>query len=111
MKALTFVESMQALCRETGKWGLYLNMPDLPSINYDWTEAMKAMPYLDHHENIQALADGTCIILCDSEEECVRLFDSTVGDDGPTKLNPYDGPARCYALTCNPQGELQNENT
>jgi len=35
----------------------------------------------------------------------------TVGDDGPTKLNDYNGPCRIYALTCDPFGQLLNENT
>lgn len=111
MEVLTFVESMQALCKATGKWGLFLNMPELEPLDYSWEEALKAMPYLAGMEYMQALADGRCIILCDDKEECERLYETTVGDDGPTKFNDYNGPARCYALTCNPQGELLNENT
>jgi hypothetical protein len=44
------------------------------------------------------------------EFEC-KTYDKTVGDDGPTELNNYGGPARVYALTCNLYGQLENENT
>jgi predicted membrane GTPase involved in stress response len=33
------------------------------------------------------------------------------GEDGPTAMNPYDGNVKIYALTCNPEGKLLNENT
>jgi hypothetical protein len=54
---------------------------------------------------------GTCIVLFDTEEELLYAYNRTVGDDGPTKLNPYNGPARVYARTCDQDGNLITENT
>lgn len=98
---------LEVLCKSGGKWGIYLSYGG----NNDFTEVIKAAPILGKPENIQALVDGECYILTKTEEECNIIFDSVVGDDGPTKLNPYNGPARVYALTCSSDGQLRNENT
>ena len=55
--------------------------------------------------------DGLGYLFFNTEAECCAAFEDIVGDDGPTKKNPYDGPMRVYALTCDPHGELMNENT
>ena len=47
----------------------------------------------------------------DTEKEMEKHYDLTVGDDGPTKYNSYDGECRVYALTCSNTGELLTENT
>jgi hypothetical protein len=44
--------------------------------------------------------------MCDDVAELDRLYDMTVGDDGPTSSNPYDGDVRVSAVTS--EG---NENT
>jgi hypothetical protein len=112
MKAMSTHEVFQALCRATGKWGLYISF-DRYWENEDCIvdDLVKAAPYLAFPADGQVIMEGQGIILCDTEEERDRLFDQTVGDEGPTKLNPYNGPARVYALTCNPDGQLGNENT
>jgi hypothetical protein len=46
----------------------------------------------------------------DTEEDMNAFYDNIVGDDGPTKSNPYNGQIKIYALTCGPNG-LLNENT
>ena len=51
------------------------------------------------------------IIICDDEAEMYRLFNMTVGDDGPTATNLYEGPANVFACTCNAAGEILGENT
>jgi hypothetical protein len=41
----------------------------------------------------------------------LKAFWSVVGDDGPTKTNPYNGPVRVFACTYDPDGITMNENT
>ena len=100
-------EAFQALCKATKKWGLYVSRQGDIEIEED----EKAVPYLSLDAHAQILLDGCGIILCDTEEEMETLYNQTVGDDGPTEANSYDGPARWYALTCDPNGQLINENT
>ena len=57
------------------------------------------------------LSDQYGFLLFDTKEEMVLHYNLTVGDDGPTKLNKYNGKLGVYALTCNNDGELQTENT
>jgi len=107
------------LCKTTGKWGLYVFLwggSDPGGQEED--EIIKAAPYLagpydgdEGHAKSQILLEGHGVILCDTEEEVNHYFNLTVGDDGPTDLNPYDGPARVYATTCDPTGQGRNENT
>jgi hypothetical protein len=55
--------------------------------------------------------DGERYFLFETEEAMLAAYDATVGDDGPTAANAYDGSASIYALTCSPAGELLTENT
>jgi len=113
MKVLSTDSILQALCRATGKFGLHI------VINTDdaFEEVYKAAPYLGtlslpaDPACVQIYTDGFGWLLFDTKEEMERHFDLTVGDDGPTKLNPYDGPAKVYALTCDNLGVFLNENT
>jgi len=75
---------------------------------YKPTEVVKAAPYLDPGFVLQ---HDDAVVICDSYEEMEKVYGQTVGDDGPTTLNPYNGPAGVYALTCNAAGEWENENT
>lgn len=94
------------LCRSTAKWGLYLS-----GGHADPLEAEKAAPILSFQDHPQQVVDGFAILLYDDEGSCRAAYDRIVGDDGPTKTNPYDGPARWYALTCDPAGQFRTENT
>ena len=107
MKVLDHVRALEELAKSTNKWCIYIHI----SHNNKVEETFKAAPYLNAKENIQLLADGSGYILCDSKEEMEALFELTVGDDGPTKTNSYNGPAKVYVLTCNPTGQPLNENT
>ena len=106
MKVLDHIKTLEELAKSTNKWCLFISF-----WHDDPDEIMKAAPYLNISEHIQILADRSGYILCDSEEEMERLFELTIGDDGPTKTNSYDGPAKVYALTCDPTGQPLNENT
>ena len=73
-------------------------------------ELFKAAPYLNLN-HLQIISDGQALLTFDSEDEMWVFYNQTVGDDGPTKSNPYAGPCRVYALTISPDGIFQNENT
>lgn len=97
---------LMTLCKAEGAWGLLLSTcsatPD---------DVKAAAPYLSDEQAGQLWHEGTAFLLFDTEAEMEAAYWQTVGDDGPTKTNPYDGPGRVYALTCRPDGQLVNENT
>lgn len=100
----------QALAKALKKPVLFLAFPtDVDNFMH----VKNAAPYLDMDDNetSQAVLDGHAFIVCENEEELNRLYDLTIGDDGPTKANAYDGPIRIYALTIDKNGVLRNENT
>ena len=106
MKALTVHDLAEAYCRATGKYAMAIYLGHGPD-----GEIEKAAPYLIGLENeLQLLADECAVLIFDTREDMEHHFDLTVGDDGPTRLNPYNGPARVYALTFTPEGR-ENENT
>lgn len=78
---------------------------------FDGNNALKAAPYLNAQEHTQIMADQYAFILCEDEDEQDRLFWLTVGDDGPTNTNPYNGASRVYAMTISADGEPLSENT
>jgi len=108
MRIIDTNDVLSELCKNSKKWGIFINTS---SEYQDLEEVLKAAPYLNVKEHIQILIDGVGWILCDSEEEMENLYWSTVGDDGPTRKNSYNGPVKVYALTCDPNGILLNENT
>jgi hypothetical protein len=113
---LTVTDAFQKLCKSAKKWGVYIELSHIsaqePEDAYTdyFDEILKAAPYLSITHDTQILVDGKCMILTDSEKEMDEIYNSTVGDDGPTKTNPYNGKARVYALTCDNHGQLRNEN-
>jgi hypothetical protein len=74
-------------------------------------EIENAAPYLKEHLPMLLVSGGEAYLFFDSEEDMNLCYHQTIGDDGPTETNSYDGPARVYALTCGPNGKLINENT
>jgi len=108
MQKLTVIEAMQLLARWIDKPCMYIETGDELAFEIEC-----AAPYLDNSDetDCRIIHDGVGIIAFESERLMEEAFEVTVGEDGPTKLNPYDGPARVYALTCNAKGEILNENT
>lgn len=115
-------EMFQNYCKLSNYWGLTLCLPNYTDANLDkfpegdyFGEVFKAAPYLEEinkeSSGMQAISDGLIFLFFDSEEEMKKYYYLTVGDDGPTETNHYNGPARIYALTCNPLGQFKNENT
>lgn len=99
----TFYEAFQKRCKAKGQWGLYLS-----GGHDDPKEAVKAAPCLKGDE--KALKEGLAERFFEYEADCRKAFKQVVGDDGPG-VNPYDGPARWYALVVDASGNLVTENT
>ncbi len=74
-------------------------------------EVVLAAPYLSIADDSQIIADESGYIVFDKKEDMLKAFNATVGDEGPTETNKYNGSVKVYALTCNAQGEHENENT
>ena len=116
-RLLDTTEMFQLLCKTQKKWGLMIT----PNFHYSSVdEVYKAVPYLapkttfvyeGQDSSYQVMGDGLGFFLFDTEAELDLYYESTVGDDGPMKHNKYKGPACVYALTCDPDGCLMNENT
>lgn len=110
-------EIFSSLCRAHHKWGVRIAFI-CPSLDdrylSDIREIEKAIPWI-HRLNEKArwdlLCSGSGFFLFDTEQEMRDFYDLTVGDDGPTKLNHYNGQTSVYALTCSPDGQLLSENT
>lgn len=112
MKILTIRQAMQVLAKATGKYCMYISIyvHDIP-LELQFDEMTKAAPYLNFDEHTQILCEETGILMFDTREEMDKYYKMTIGDDGPTELNKYDGLCRIYALTCDNQGNFENENT
>jgi hypothetical protein len=111
---LSLYEGLQAMAKGLGKPVLFISFttPDVFAPDFDaYIQGLrKAAPYLFDEDGtckyIQILSDGEGYLVCDDVAELDRLYDMTVGDDGPTSSNPYDGDVRVSAVTS--EG---NENT
>lgn len=111
MHIMTQHDVVEYVARTLGKPCLYVSFGAQYGADYDYTEICKAAPYLSIVKHGQALIEGRAIIVCESEDEAYELFNQTVGNDGPTPANPYDGNARVYACIYSADGEPQTENT
>ena len=107
MRAITHIEALQELARLNKKFAMYVSFDSALS----YTDIFNAAPYLNADNMTQLVCDGSGFLLFESKEEMSRYYKMTVGDDGPTELNSYNGECRVYALTCGPKGILQKENT
>jgi hypothetical protein len=94
----------EAHCKATRQWGLLLSF-DIE----DQAGLRLACPYFEELTP-QAQFDGHAFIF-GTQEEIEERFWQTVGDDGPTKKNKYNGPVRVYAMTCDDTGQGMNVNT
>lgn len=102
-------EILQQICFWKRKHGLYLSFNSIGTITPE--ELNKAAPWLSWDVCLKLWAQQELFLFFDTLTERDEAYQKTIGDDGPTTLNPYNGPARIYALTCSPQGQLLNENT
>lgn len=107
---------LAALCKVQGRWGLYLEpgdkLEDLRDKEFD--EAFKlAAPWVpdDCWVQTEVMLNGRAFVLFDTKAEATAAFECTVGDDGPTETNAYDGPYKVYALLASPEKGALDENT
>lgn len=116
---------LSILCKSTKKWGIYFHFPDIDwykdekgnhLLTYEefFHQLQQAVPQLnlnDDNETMQAVSAGYGFLLFDNESEMEKVYWNTIGDDGPSSTNQYNGTVRVYALTCDPNGQTLNENT
>lgn len=118
---LTSHDLMIEYCRVANKWAVFysgwnLYEPKSGSSETDWQihldDLEAATIFMDRSapNYLQVMSDGEGFSIFETKEEMVTFYDNIVGDDGPTKSNPYNGKIKIYALTCGPTG-LLNENT
>lgn len=110
-KSLLPSDLLQLHCKASGCWGLLLRLPDwsepITKLNMS-SEVRKAAPYLQGDWSVWP---GDTVFFFGTRKEIEGMFWQTVGEDGPTKTNSYNGPARVYAVTSDDRGNLQHENT
>ena len=123
-QVLSSIDLMKYYCAATGRYAVYFSgwhayEPTLITNGgneEEWDkyneEKDRALIFLnkDDENYYQVLFDGEGFTTFSTTKEMQEFYDKIVGDDGPTKSNPYDGPIRVYALTCGPEGFL-TENT
>jgi len=73
--------------------------------------SIRAAPYLSLKEHGQLITEGEGILIFEDNAEMEHYYKMTIGDDGPTESNPYDGIYRVYALCCDAEGKFIGENT
>lgn len=99
----------QFISKKEKCYGLFLSWVFDSSIPPD--ELKKAAPFLTD-EQVQELWANEMLFLYSPYDTSVYFcFYQTVGDDGPTNTNHYDGPARVYAVVIDKNGNLMTENT
>ncbi len=138
MKILDTVGVIEELCKAKKCYGLYFDFKGGEGIyyaehgpNFDGfcMELRKAIPFMFEKckdkgdvvyaikpEFMQAFVDSEGWIMFDhyyiDDQQAVMKFNynQIVGDDGPTKLNDYDGPLRVYAITFGPDGSIKDNS-
>ena len=107
------IDLFKILCDKLDKWGLY--------ISFGWDDEDQGFEFfdgvveatgglLDRKDTHNALFNGYAYFLYDTWEDSYHAFKKVVGKDGPTDINPYDGPVKVFAMTVSNDGEIQTEN-
>ena len=124
MVVLEDSQVLQAVCLAQKKWGIMAQFAFIESVDSrTWRDeifrATKGLidPHLDDHfwvANAIALHNDTATIylVFDTEEEMHDAFYNRIYGDDNSDTHGYTGnlhTIRC--LTCNPDGELENENS
>lgn len=107
MKYKSVNQMFRQVCKADNKFGLliYYYVEDLEN-----GELFKACPFLTREFISEASPQTHLTFYFNTEKELYSYFDQVVGDEGPTKLNPYNGPCLVYALTCDNEGNLLDVN-
>ena len=118
-KIYTDLETLQALCKYSKKFGLMVSFDTEPADGMSWDEYFPGIKSASNgridwdanEDQHQLVIEGLGWALFESEEDLYDAYYDFVGDDGPTKRNSYDGPIKIFAATCSDEGELWSENT
>lgn len=97
MESLTERELFKAYCKAVGKFGIYLHGWQDFSIN----TVLEAAPYL-RFVSEELLEEGGGYLFFETEQEMERVYRQIHCDNAAVPI---------YALTCNDQGQLMDENT
>lgn len=109
IQKLSHWDFSKLFCKLTNKWCVYIAF-EYALEETTITEIIKAAPCLSFDTDYQLLSDGEGWIVCDTEAEAFSIYNSIVGDDGPTKTNSYNGKAIVYACVYSNRG-AETENT
>ena len=109
MEILTIKETIQKLARVLAKPCMYISF--IAGDFVSGISSIRAAPYLSLKEHGQLITEGEGILIFEDNAEMEHYYKMTIGDDGPTELNPYNGIYRVYALCCSADGEFLYENT
>ncbi len=108
MRTYGAMRMLEAHCKATGLWGVYMQSTSAPGLK----DMMSAAPFLTlDGDPGDILINGRGFVFCDTQLEMEQVYNQIVGDDGPTELNSYAGPGRWYAISCDNEGVTLNENT
>jgi hypothetical protein len=105
MKIMNSFELFELYLKSAEKYGCLLS----GGSQVEPSELQRAVPLLPY-ENVLDLCFRNVFVMFDTREEAKAFFDTVVGEDGPTKTNPYNGPANVYACWGGPEGII-SENT
>lgn len=108
MIARTVLETIEAYMHYKPCWGVYLS-----NSNDDVTsgEMHKAVPLLNQEQINHLWIEGNLFLEFENRDSAQEFFNSVIGDDGPTKTNPYNGPARVFAIWGGLEDGWLSENT
>lgn len=106
-RAVSWIDQLSQVAKHNQKPAVYIS-GGLKEFTFN---APPAAPYLTGEQTFVLYTEGSVLLLCDDMDEAYSLYKQTVGDDGPTESNPYDGEERLYAMLIDADGKVLTENT
>lgn len=104
MQIKSTFEIIEEYAKLTNKYCMYISFNPF-TLN---SEIQNAAPYISDADSI--LSRGSGILLFDTEQEMNNYYDLTVGQNGPTNINKYNGGASVSATTFSNEGTLLKTN-
>lgn len=120
MQVVDLTKALMIMCKLKKRYDMYISWitdvvtdvdGDAVDDNEWYNNLLEAAPYLQGEKFMQIVANGCGFLFFNTEKEMDKYFNMTVGDDGPTSVNSYNGTVRVYAITCDNKGNLMSENT
>jgi hypothetical protein len=109
---MTILEAFEQVCKASGKYGLYLSTGvDHDAYPDSGVSEVQRATLLPTDDAFELATSGQSIFLFDTMAECLAVYCNVVGDEGPTKTNPYNGPVKVFAYWLSPDGRTGSENT